>query len=218
VVAPEFGADGAAAGAVVTWDNGAESVSSGIVEGTFGNLAVTADGSYTYSMTRSGRDSMEESVAAEDAFTYYTTDGDGDTVTSTLTLSLQGVANLTDGGPTPLLAAEGDDIFAFALSDEGDAPTDVTISGFGDSGNDVLDLRDLLLGEKAEGADLINYLSISSDGTDTVIDISVSGGFNAGGAPIDQTITLEGIDLVGTSDLATVIQGMLDSGKLSVDQ
>ncbi|PLW81593.1 hypothetical protein CWI75_15305, partial [Kineobactrum sediminis] len=217
IVAPEFGADGAAVGAVVTWENNGDTVSSGVIEGSFGSLTVAADGSYTYSMSRSGRDSMEDNVAAEDVFTYYSTDGDGDTVASTLTLSLQGVANTADGSPTPLLATDGDDIFAFALSEEGDVPADAIISGFGDSGNDVLDLRDLLQGEEAEGADLTNYLNVTFDGTDSIIEVSVNGGFNTG-ALADQTITMEGIDLVGVDDLASVIQGMLDSGKLSLDQ
>ena len=34
---------------------------------------------------------------------------------------------------------------------------------------------------------------------------------------IDQTITVEGVDLMGSDDLAAAIQNMLNSGQLSTD-
>ncbi|MBN7795690.1 retention module-containing protein [Parahaliea mediterranea] len=121
-----------------------------------------------------------------------------------------------------LLATSGDDIFAFALNEDGEAGESATIFGFGDAGSDALDLRDLLQGEEAEGADLTSYLDIQSDGTDTVIKVSVNGEFDGSVADtghVDQTITLAGVDLVsGHDDLQSVIQSMLDSGKLNVDQ
>ncbi|TXS88940.1 type I secretion C-terminal target domain-containing protein, partial [Parahaliea maris] len=120
-----------------------------------------------------------------------------------------------------LLATDGDDVFAFDLVDAQSDP-DVTISGFGDSGSDRLDLRDLLQGEELEGADLTTYLNVTSDGVDTVIQVSSSGELKGNGGDanlVDQTITLEGIDLVtGHDDMASIIQNMLDSGKLTVDQ
>jgi hypothetical protein len=129
-------------------------------------------------------------------------------------------------GDTPptgtLVGTLEDDVFVFSLSTEGDAPEDATILEFGTEGSDVLDLRDLLQGEEADGADLTSYLDVSSNGTDTVIKVSVDGGFkgNHGDhAKVDQTITLEGVDLVsGHDDMASVIQSMLDSGKLTIDQ
>ncbi len=122
---------------------------------------------------------------------------------------------------TPLLATEGDDVFAFALDGEGEAPADVSIAGFGESGEDSLDLRDLLQGEEAEDANLTDYLNVTYDGADTVIQVSAEGSFRGdpSAAAVDQTITLEGVDLVtGHDDMASVIQNMLDSGKLSIDQ
>ena len=119
-----------------------------------------------------------------------------------------------------VFATDGDDVFAFELSDEGQAGEDVTISGFGDSGSDALDLRDLLAGEEAEDADLTSYLNVSFDGANTVIEVSSSGGFaegSAGAVSVDQTITLEGIDLVGSDELSTVIQNMLNNGQLITD-
>jgi hypothetical protein len=126
----------------------------------------------------------------------------------------------SEASPGTLLATEGDDVFAFTLADAGSQPT--TILGFGDSGKDVLDLRDLLQGEEAGGADLTSYLNVTYDGANTVIKVSADGDFkgNPGDAnKVDHTITLEGVDLVsGHDDMASVIQSMLDSGKLSIDQ
>jgi hypothetical protein len=117
-----------------------------------------------------------------------------------------------------LVATDGADIFAWSLADhteEGDV-----ITGF-DVANDAIDLRDLLIGEEAEGADLTSYLNVTSDGVDTVIKVSTTGDFKGNPSDegnVDQIITLEGIDLVGGNDLDTVIQDMLTSGKLIVDQ
>ncbi|MAC33771.1 MAG: hypothetical protein CME38_09245, partial [Haliea sp.] len=120
-----------------------------------------------------------------------------------------------------LLATEGDDVFAFALSDAS-ADEPATIVGFGDSGTDTLDLRDLLQGEEAEGVDLTSYLKVSLDGADTVIEVSSDGGFKGNPSDanfVDYTVTLEGVDLVtGYDDMSSVIQSMLDSGKLTIDQ
>ena len=119
-----------------------------------------------------------------------------------------------------LLATDGDDTFAFTLAEHGSADTDVSITGFGDAGDDSLDLRDLLVGEYDDGADLTSYLNVTFDGTDTVIEVSSMGEFTNGdttGVAVDQTITLEGVDLVGSDELSTVIQNMLVSGQLVTD-
>ncbi|MEP5567204.1 MAG: type I secretion C-terminal target domain-containing protein, partial [Halioglobus sp.] len=117
-----------------------------------------------------------------------------------------------------LLASGDDDVFAFSLNEEN---TVVSISDFGEEGRDVLDLRDLLIGEEADdNAGLGNYLSVTSDGADTVIEVSSTGEFTNGDTSnvhVDQTITLEGLDLVGSDDLSVVIQNMLESGQLITD-
>ena len=118
-----------------------------------------------------------------------------------------------------IFATEADDVFAFTLSETGEAPSDVTISGFGEEGSDSLDLRDLLTGEESAD-DLSSYLNISFDGENTVIEVSSTGALTAGetdGVSVDQTIVLEGVDLVGANELATVIQDMLDNGQLITD-
>jgi len=170
------------------------------------------------------------------------TDGDGDSVSTSLdvTVNVEEPAPIApvvsafsvqpmEVAPEPeevpedsgsLVASAGDDVFEFTLAEHGGADTDVTISGFGDSGNDSLDLRDLLVGEEASD-DLSSYLNVSYDGANTVIEVSSSGDFkgNPGDAgKVDQTITLEGVDLVaGETDVNAVIQSMLDAGKLTID-
>ncbi|GHD25163.1 retention module-containing protein [Parahalioglobus pacificus] len=132
------------------------------------------------------------------------------------------MTKFTAAAEDSLLGTDGDDVFAFSLSDGGDAPANVTISDFGESGTDSLDLRDLLVGEEATD-DLSAYLniSLSEDGADTVIEVSTSGAFQGGdsdSALVDQTITLEGVDLVsGADDVNTIIQTMIDSGTLTID-
>ena len=233
-----------------------------MIEGSHGSLTVNPDGSYSYSMSRAGRDSMEAEAEVTETFTYYLTDADGDRVEATLEVALQGVANTPAGEseiaprqvPEPILepavvqeetvedpavddraadvpqqpvagglvlATPEDDVFVFTLDEQPESGA-TTIVGFGDSGADSLDLRDLLQGEEADGVDLTSYLKVSYDGADTVIEVSNSGRFkdNPGDfAKIDQTITLEGVDLVSEhDDVASVIASMLKSGQLSIDQ
>jgi hypothetical protein len=69
---------------------------------------------------------------------------------------------------------------------------------------------------------LTSYLnvSLSEDGTDTIIQVSTSGAFlGADGsidpATVDQTITLEGV-AIENNEAATAIEQMLATGKLLV--
>ena len=55
-----------------------------LVHGTFGDLVIHADGSYTY--TLNGEQS--QGAGGNDVFTYQITDGDGDTSTATLTITV----------------------------------------------------------------------------------------------------------------------------------
>ncbi|WP_206046935.1 Ig-like domain-containing protein [Mangrovimicrobium sediminis] len=130
-------------------------------------------------------------------------------------VGILGTEVVADDGP--LLATEGDDVFAFDLADAQEGGV-TSISGFGESGSDALDLRDLLVGE--EGADLSSYLHVSYDGANTVIEVSSTGAFTGEASDadlVDKTITLEGVDLVGSDELSSVIQDMLHNGQLITD-
>ena len=119
-----------------------------------------------------------------------------------------GVANLTT------------DVFQWQFNDDGSpgSPAADTILDFNAgataSGGDILDLRDLLVGETS--GSLANYLHFSTSGTDTVISISTSGGYSGGysSGQTDQTITLSGVDLVGGRTDVQIIQDLLKNGNL----
>jgi hypothetical protein len=124
-------------------------------------------------------------------------------------------------------AAVGADVFKWTLDSHGVAgtPATDTISGFSVSNNDVLDLRDLLIGENhATGiGNLANYINITTSGGNTEIRISHSGGFANGtyvsGAE-DQHVTLTGVNLFttyGDTTSAALLQHLLTNNKLIVD-
>ncbi|WP_077592468.1 tandem-95 repeat protein [Polaromonas sp. A23] len=138
-----------------------------------------------------------------------------------------------------LTGGAGADIFAWELNDGGTAgaPVTDTVTDFDlatrAAGGDVLDLRDLLVGETAGsllGQDnLANFLHFEKSGADTIVHISTTGGFASDphtvGAPSgvvtgaeDQRIVLSGIDMIGayTTD-QQVIQDLLTKGKLNTD-
>ncbi|WP_264179201.1 retention module-containing protein [Ferribacterium limneticum] len=116
------------------------------------------------------------------------------------------------------------DIFQWELNDGGSVaiPAVDVITDFGgeaaNAGGDILDLRDLLLGESHDGTDagnLANYLHFSFNNAtgNTTINVTTSG---SGGS--NQTITLQGIDLVGSATTDTaIINELLKSGKLITD-
>jgi Ca2+-binding RTX toxin-like protein len=143
----------------------------------------------------------------------------------------QGADNLSGG--------LGADIFAWELNDgaTAGAPVTDTITDFDlatrAAGGDVLDLRDLLVGETAGSVlgqdNLANFLHFEKSGADTIVHISTTGGFaadpHAVGAPSgvvtsaeNQRIVLTGVDMIGayTTD-QQVIQDLLTKGKLNTD-
>jgi Ca2+-binding RTX toxin-like protein len=133
------------------------------------------------------------------------------------------------------------DVFKWHLGDAGTEGTTAghaasdTIIGFdagkASSGGDILDLRDLLVGELASsttGASaLTHYLDFDTTTTagSTIIHISSHGDFANGFAAAneDQTITLQGVDLRASMGLAAastdaqVISELLNRGKLITD-
>ncbi|MHB1401983.1 MAG: tandem-95 repeat protein, partial [Thiobacillus sp.] len=164
------------------------------------------------------------------------------TVTTTNTASASSITTLSGGddndvliggdgndvliggkGNDTLTGGLGADTFVWTLADAGTPGTPAvdTITDFDATANsDKLDLRDLLPDGSA-GA-LTNYLHFETSGSDTIIQISSSGGFTGGtyvAGATDQTIILNGIDLVsayGTTD-ANIITNLLSQGKLITD-
>jgi hypothetical protein len=149
-------------------------------------------------------------------------------------------------GDDVMTGMAGHDVFRWSLNDQGNTanPTRDVVSNFGtDAPNasrsgDVLDLRDLLIGELhaanagslpgavvADVGNLDQYLHFSSTGTgasaNTVISVSASGGYTGGvynAAAVDQIITLAGVNLTaGFTTDHQVLDDLLKRGKLITD-
>ena len=157
-------------------------------------------------------------------------------------------ADVIEGGKgdDQLAGGFGHDVFRWSLGDAGSiaAPAHDVISDFDNTSHagDVLDLRDLLIGEAhaantttmpgtigtanaltitANEGNLANYLHFTHVGVDTVIEISSEGKFTGGTynhAAVDQVITLSGVNLMGSfSNDNDVIKDLLQRGKLLAD-
>ncbi|WP_018993880.1 retention module-containing protein [Thioalkalivibrio sp. ALgr1] len=134
--------------------------------------------------------------------------GDGDDVI----IGGAGSDTLTGGG--------GSNTFVWFFGDQAmdgtpaahDVITDFKLSDNGSG--DVLDLSDLLQGEEA--GELGQYLYAESQGGDTVLFVHSTGQLGANGDNADQIITLQGVDLGGSSDV--IIQALLDNDQLKIDQ
>jgi hypothetical protein len=196
-------------------------------EGTTGADTATSTFAYGYG----GADSLT-GTAGDDRL-------EGGAGNDTLTGNAGNDLLVGGAGDDAMNGGGGADVFAWRLNDGGTtaAPATDTISAFGDAsraaGGDVLDLRDLLVGETAGtvlGQDnLANFLHFEKSGANTVIHISTTGGFGADphavGAPstivtsaTNQRIVLAGVDLVGGfSTDQQVIQDLLSKGKLNTD-
>ncbi|HEY8358783.1 MAG TPA: type I secretion C-terminal target domain-containing protein, partial [Ramlibacter sp.] len=120
------------------------------------------------------------------------------------------------------------DVFEWELADTGTKglPAVDTVTNFGAgtaiAGGDVLDLRDLLVGENQVSGtgNLDDYLHFEKSGTNTIVHISASGEFASGysAAREVQTIVLQGVDLIGTMNTdQQIIQDLLTKGKLLTD-
>ena len=143
----------------------------------------------------------------------------------------QGNDNLTGG--------VGNDVFAWTLADRatpGSPSVDVVADFETSPANialDVLDLRDLLVGETKAGLQVGNleqFLDFDTTSTpgSTIIHVSSTGAFAGGGfvtGAEDQRIVLQGIDfrsptvfgLAATSGDGEIIQKLLQRGSLFVD-
>jgi VCBS repeat-containing protein len=177
-----------------------------------------------------------------DSFVVKTTDGSSSTVTINIggthdvveikgtsagDETVEGAVNdeviIGGVGNDTLIGGAGDDIFVWNLADDvaGVTLASDVITDFG-TGNDSILLNDLL--DPANFSDsaslsvaLADFMAITDDGEgSTLISIS-SGGIDT---PVDQVITLDSVsiaDLGASGDQASMIQDLLDAGKLHVD-
>jgi VCBS repeat-containing protein len=146
-------------------------------------------------------------------------------------------------GNDTLAGGTGSDVFRWELADRGavGTPANDVIGDFDNTrySGDVIDLRDLLVGEThlanvlgvpgaggtltitADVGNLGNYLHFSTVGGNTVIEISSTGAFGSGGyaaSKVDQVITLNNINLLtGFTTDAQVIDDLFKRGKIITD-
>ena len=129
-------------------------------------------------------------------------------------------------GDDVLMRNGGTDVFKWNLGDGGvvgHPATDVIADFDPAAGGDVLDLRDLLVGEfhaENDAGNLVNFLHFEQSGADTVVHINAEGNFSDGFdvAQDTQTITLQNVDLVtGFANDHAIIQDLLVNSKLVVD-
>ncbi|MET4696342.1 retention module-containing protein [Endozoicomonas lisbonensis] len=119
------------------------------------------------------------------------------------------------GGDDILTGGNGSDHYIWYIDHTGtaEAPAVDTITDFTvGQGGDVLDLRDILIGEESNSLD--EYLHFNFDSGDTTLEISPQPN-----GDVTQKVTLEGVDLssMGASDL-DIINSLLNDGNLQVDQ
>ena len=122
-------------------------------------------------------------------------------------------------GDDILTGGEGKDIFVWNAGDDGvaGAPANDTVTDFNIAEGDVLDFSDILVGE--ESGNLTDYISITEDGSDIVIELKPDA------SDVTQTITLEGKSLadlgVGGFDASTqqaeIINKLVQDGHVNVD-
>ena len=124
------------------------------------------------------------------------------------------------GGNDTLTGGGGSDTFTYTLGETGnDVIKDFSLASLG-TGGDVLDLRDLLVGETANATSLDAYLDFSAVGTTgTLITVHADGQASS----VGQTIVLENVSYAalqtyagGTSD-AAIITKLLVDGHLKTD-
>jgi Ca2+-binding RTX toxin-like protein len=202
-----------------------------------GKLNIDMDtGNYSYQASSTTTKAYSEVLSVTLA------DNDGDTSTGTLTLdvarALGGTGNDTivgtssaeiiigGQGSDTLTGGLGSDTFRWVLGDAAGTPTD-TVKDFNSavtsSNGDILDLRDLLVGETHSGTDagnLANYLHFSYSSATGNTTISVTTHDAAG---TTQNIVLQGVNLPTALGLAAgatdtqIIQDLLTKGKLIAD-
>ena len=159
-----------------------------------------------------GPDTLDFSGSGQQALTLIGGAGDDELI------GAEGNDILIGGAGNDILTGnEGVDVFDWNQGDEGEDGSQAIdiVTDFDAVEGDILDLADLLEGETDDAVTLDNYLSFSSDGTDTTVSVSTTSG-----GPVVQQIILEGVDLNNTNVLSDqqVIQNLLDGGNLRVDE
>ncbi|SES34986.1 type I secretion C-terminal target domain (VC_A0849 subclass), partial [Vreelandella subterranea] len=213
-------------------------VANTVIAGRYGELTISPDGTYSYQPEES-----TEHVGGVERFEYQVTNPDtGQNATATLSIQIDsddfnvifgtevdetlegsgGLDILVGGaGDDTLTGGDGDDVFRWNFGDEGTVgqPADDTVTDFG-TGNDKLDLSDLLQGEDSDNIN--GYIFAEEDGDNVVLSISTEGNLNGSTSVADQKITLEGKSFsdfgVNSGASEDLIAKLIEDGQLKIDQ
>jgi len=183
-------------------------------------LTINKDGSFSYD-ANGAFDGLAAGELVKDSFTYEVSDGKGGFAQATATVSIIGTAGLLEStaGNDVLKGTWGADTFVWNFGDEGiaGAPAKDIVKGFSLSEGDCLDLSDLLQGETE--ATLVDYLHFEVRGSDTIINISSSGGYSNGydASKTDQIIVLQNANLYFQGTNEQIIKQLIDGQNLHID-
>lgn len=186
-------------------DNGTSD--SAIVQGQYGNLGISIDGSYTYTLNP---DVNIEDIHKKEAFDYTLTAKNGITSSATLIIDLEPhiMGSKFDDSVTStayddtFTLGSGADALVYYLLDASDATGGNgadTWTDFSVSDGDKIDVSSLLVGWDGSSDTLGNYVSVSEENGNTVVSIDRDGtSSDYSSTPL---ITLEGVSSVTLDEL-----------------
>lgn len=189
-----------AGGSSATLDPQSGSEATATINGKYGVLTMELDGNYTYQLN-SGVSLAN--ITSKETFTYTLNDQNGHSDSATLTIEMNPQVVSTAEADRVIGSAYGDTLIYELLNTTdatgGNGATD-SWSNFSLAQGDKIDIGDLLVGWNGDNATLGNYLSVTSNGNNTVIAIDRDGS----GATFNSTnlVTLENV----TTTLDELIQ------------
>jgi hypothetical protein len=141
----------------------------------YGKLTIGIDGHYTYALNS---DVSLESIKTKETFTYTLNDQNGHTDTASLTIDMNPQIVSTVDADRLIGSVYGDTLIYHLLSANdatgGNGTTD-TWANFSLAQGDKIDIGDLLVGWNGQNATLGNYLTVTTNGSNTVLSIDRDG-------------------------------------------
>ncbi len=165
-----------------------DSSSTATIQGHYGALVMGLDGAYTYTLNAGV---SPASMTTKETFTYTLNDQNGHSDTATLTINMNPQFVSTAQGDVINSSAYGDTLVYHLLNSAnatGGNGAD-TWKDFHMADGDKINIHDLLTGWNPATSNIANYLSVSYNGTSTVISIDRDG--TAATHSSTQLVTLE---------------------------
>ncbi|WP_213133516.1 BapA/Bap/LapF family large adhesin [Citrobacter sp. FP75] len=163
------------AGGSATLDPLGSSTASATINGLYGKLTIGIDGHYTYALNS---DVSLESIKTKETFTYTLNDQKGHTDSATLTIDMNPQVVSTVDADRLIGSVYGDTLIYHLLSANdatGGNGTADTWTNFSLAQGDKIDIGDLLVGWNGQNATLGNYLTVATNGSNTVVSIDRDG-------------------------------------------